>query len=79
MDNGQRRILIIGMGMVSLLRKLVYDYLICPFKKTALSFIEKLFAYEDEEEVNPSRRYNITVVGEEPWVAYNRVGLVSRN
>ncbi|KAF9569383.1 nitrite reductase NiiA [Agrocybe pediades] len=42
---------------------------------TALSFIEKLLTYEEEEEVEPGQRFNITVVGEEPWLAYNRVGL----
>ncbi|KAI5464664.1 hypothetical protein BGZ63DRAFT_401589 [Mariannaea sp. PMI_226] len=37
-----------------------------------ISFIEKLLKYDAK-----SREYNITVLGEEPYLAYNRVGLTS--
>ncbi|KAH7157614.1 hypothetical protein B0J13DRAFT_174658 [Dactylonectria estremocensis] len=37
-----------------------------------ISFIEKLLKYDAK-----SREYNITVLGEEPHLAYNRVGLTS--
>ncbi|KDR83434.1 hypothetical protein GALMADRAFT_235573 [Galerina marginata CBS 339.88] len=40
---------------------------------TSLAFIEKLFAYDDED--TGGEGWSATVVGEERWVAYNRVGL----
>ncbi|CAA7260243.1 unnamed protein product [Cyclocybe aegerita] len=47
--------------------------LIIGFGMTALGFIEKLFSYDTEDAEGP--KYAVTVVGEEPWIAYNRVGL----
>ncbi|KAF8974666.1 hypothetical protein BDZ97DRAFT_1900252 [Flammula alnicola] len=40
---------------------------------TALAFIEKLFEQDAEE--TGGKGWTVTVVGEEPYVAYNRVGL----
>lgn len=38
-----------------------------------LAFIEKLLSFDEE-----ARRYSIVTCGEEPFVAYNRVGLTGQ-
>uniref|UniRef100_A0A8H7Y0P8 Rieske domain-containing protein n=1 Tax=Psilocybe cubensis TaxID=181762 RepID=A0A8H7Y0P8_PSICU len=42
---------------------------------TALAFLENLFAYENDSGFKETTYWQVTVVGEEPWYPYNRVGL----